>query len=354
MKNSFLSLLGIRYPIIQAPMAGVSTPKLAAAVSEADALGSIAVGASTPGQAKAMIKEVRDLTDKPFNVNVFCHCPAKADPEREARWLKHLAPHFSALGAAPPATLKEIYKSFVNDEEMLYVLIDTMPAVVSFHFGLPPQSYIDALKRAGILLLASATMIEEAALIEKAGVDAIVAQGVEAGGHRGVFDPESGDAEISTFALTRFITSATHLPVIAAGGIMDGCGIAAAMTLGASAAQLGTAFILCPESSASPHWRSLLKSGQGIQTRITSVISGRPARGIPNRFFDEIGAEGHPSIPDYPITYDAAKALHAAAVQKGVYDYSVNWAGQGAALAREMPAADLVQLLAEELAAAKA
>ena len=351
MTNPALSLLGIRFPIIQAPMAGVSTVRMAAAVSEAGGLGSIAIGAGNPGQARAAITELRGLTAKPFNVNLFCHRPAQADAAREERWLEYLAPHFAETGAAPPAGLKEIYKSFVDDKEMLDVLLTERPPVVSFHFGLPPQQSIDALKRAGIILMACATSPSEAMQIEQAGIDLVVAQGVEAGGHRGVFESTGADAGIGTFALVRLLARSVKLPVIAAGGIMDGQGIAAAMALGASAAQLGTAFILCPESSANAHYRARMKGPQVNDTRITDVISGRAARGLPNKLFDEIGASGHPPVPDYPIAYDAVKALSAAAAAKGMQDYAVNWAGQGAALAREMSAADLVRVLVEELKA---
>ena len=349
MTNAALSLLGIRFPIIQAPMAGVSTLRMAAAVSDAGGLGSISVGASNAAQAKAAIAEMRGLTSRPFNVNVFCHRPAQADPAREAKWLEYLAPHFAAVGVQPPDALKEIYKSFVDDTDMLDVFLAERPAVVSFHFGLPPQHYIDALKKAGIVLLASATTPEEAVQVEQAGIDIVVAQGVEAGGHRGVFDSTGEDRCIGTFALVRLLARSTKLPVIAAGGIMDGQGIVAAMALGASAAQLGTAFILCPESSANAHYRSRMKSSETTNTRITDVISGRGARGMPNKLFNEIGAAGHPAVPDYPIAYDAVKALNAAAAQKGVQDYAVNWAGQGPALAREMPAAHLVRVLVEEM-----
>ena len=350
MNNPALSLLGIHFFVIQAPIAGVSTPRLAAAVSISGGLGSIAVGAGTPAKAAEAIAEVRRLTGRPFNVNLFSHRPAQADPTREAQWLEYLAPHFTALGASPPAQLREIYKSFVDDDPMLEVLLSARPAVVSFHFGLPPSHYIKALKDAGIVLMACATTPDEAAQVEDAGIDLLIAQGAEAGGHRGVFDPVAGDAEIGTFALTRLIASRNRLPVIAAGGIMDGQSIAAAMKLGACAAQLGTAFILCPESAATPHHRALIKNAQASRTAITSAISGRPARGIVNRFFDQIGAPGHPSIPDYPNASDAAMALNAAATGKGGFDYSARWAGQGVALAREMPAAALMQALQDELA----
>ncbi|WP_375738319.1 NAD(P)H-dependent flavin oxidoreductase [Pseudomonas boanensis] len=349
MKNRITDLLSIEHPIIQAPMVGVSTPKLAAAVSNAGGLGSIGIGASTPAQARILITETRALTARPFNVNLFCHRPAQADPCREAAWLEHLRPLFAEFDAEPPGAIREIYKSFLADLEMLDVLLAERPAVVSFHFGLPEQGWIDALKRAGIRLLASATTLEEAEQVERAGVDAVVAQGIEAGGHRGVFEPEKGDAGIGTFALVRLVARHSRLPVIAAGGIMDGQGIAAALALGAEGAQLGTAFVSCPESSANAAYRQALKGERAAHTQITAAISGRPARGLVNRLFTDVGAAGAPTLPDYPITYDVAKALHAAASAKGCNDFAVQWAGQGASLAREMPAGELVKLLVKEM-----
>ena len=343
------SLLGIRHPIIQAPMAGVSTPRLAAAVSDAGALGSIAVGAGAAAQARAAIGELRQLTAKPFNVNVFTHRPATSDPAREARWIDYLRPHFAALGAEPPATLREIYTSFLADPDMLEVLVSERPAVVSFHFGLPTPEQIAALHGAGCVLMASATSLEEGLAIEAAGIDVVVAQGIEAGGHRGVFDPGQPDPGLGTLALVRLLAARLRIPVVAAGGIMDGQGVAAVLHLGAAGAQLGTAFILCPESSSTAHHRQLLRQGQGLRTELSAAISGRPARGLVNRFFDDIGAPGHPPLPDYPTAYDAAKALVAAASAKGVQDYSVNWAGQAFQLARELPAGELVERLAAEM-----
>jgi nitronate monooxygenase len=346
---SIAHLLGIEHPIIQAPMVGVSTPALAAAVSNVGALGSIGIGASTPAQARAMFAETRALTSRPFNVNLFCHRPAVSNAQREAAWLEHLRPLFSEFDAEPPAGIREIYKSFLGDPEMAQLLLDERPAVVSFHFGLPPQDWIDALKGAGIRLLASATSLEEARLVEAAGVDAIVAQGVEAGGHRGVFEPEKGDDGIGTLALVRLIARHSRLPVIAAGGIMDGQGIRAVMALGAQGAQLGTAFVPCPESAANAAYRAALKSDRARQTRITAAISGRPARGMVNRLWTDLDTPDAPALPDYPNTYDAAKALHAAASTRGCNDFAVQWAGQGAPLAREMPAAELVKVLVEEM-----
>lgn len=341
--------LGCRYPIIQAPMAGVSTPQMAAAVSNAGGLGSIGLGASTVAQARTMIEQTRALTDRPFNVNMFCHAAAQARPEREAAWLAYLRPYFAEFGAQPPTALTEIYRSFRDDETMATLLVELAPPVVSFHFGLPSAEVIRALRQAGALLLATATDLDEARSIEQAGIDWVVAQGVEAGGHYGMFDPvrrRAGDA-LGTLALTRLLSQRIGLPVIAAGGIMDGQGIAAAMALGARAVQLGTAFILSPESAADAAYRAALQSDAALHTRQVTAISGRPARGIAGRW-SQIEAGGAPPIPDYPIAYDAAKALHAAAKARGNHDFAVNWAGQSAALARAMPAGVMLQTLVDE------
>jgi nitronate monooxygenase len=347
--NPLLALLGITHPIIQAPMAGISTPSLAAAVSNAGALGSLGAGSSDPQGTMAMIRATRALTSKPFNVNLFCHEPAKPDLKRESQWLEYLSPYFNEFGAQPPQSLHEIYKSFLQDREMLELLLDERPAVVSFHFGLPPASWVEEFRRHGIVTLACATTPQEATLCEQAGVDAIIAQGSEAGGHRGVFDPEKGDAMLGTLALTRLIAATTALPVIAAGGIMDGHGIAAAQALGAGAAQLGTAFVLCPESSANKAYRTALKGPRAFTTAVTCAISGRPARGLVNRMHTDIERAGAPAVPAYPTAYDAGKALHAAASALNNSDFAAHWAGQGAPLARELPAGDLVGLLVAEL-----
>ena len=347
--NSLLALLGIQKPIIQAPMAGVSTPALAAAVSNAGGLGSLGVGAMNAEAARKVIRDTRALTDKPFNINVFCHRPAIADEAVEREWLRWLTPHFSKFGAKPPEKLSEIYTSFLEDDAMLKVFLEEKPAVVSFHFGLPSQEVIAALKDAGIRLLASATSLNEAAVVVEAGVDAIVAQGIEAGGHRGVFDPEALDEGLGTFALTRLIARNARLPVIATGGIMDGAGIAAALALGAQAAQLGTAFVACPETSIDEGYRRALLGDAASHTILTRAISGRLARSMVNRFTELGLLADRPRTPDYPVAYDAGKALHAAAKAKGDFGYGAQWAGQAAALARSMPAAELVAVLESEL-----
>lgn len=345
-----LERLGLDLPIIQAPMAGVSTPALAAAVCEAGALGSIAVGATDASGARKMMLELGSRTLRPFNVNVFVHQPPQRHPAREAAWLAALAPAFERFNAEPPSALHVIYRSFAEDDEMLRLLVELRPAVVSFHFGLPEAARVNALKRAGCFLLATVTSVDEAEAAEKAGIDALVAQGWEAGGHRGIFDVQASDTCLGTFALTRLLAGRSALPVVAAGGIMDGRGIRAGLDLGATAAQLGTAFIACPESSADEDYRSALFSRAAEHTVMTRAISGRPARCLMNGFTNL--ADDIESIPpDYPVAYDAGKALAAAAKAAGVGGFGAQWAGQGAPLARTLPAAELVAALAREMGA---
>lgn len=351
---TFLDRLGVAIPLIQAPMAGVSTPAMAAAVCEAGALGSIAVGASDASGAGEMIAATRARTARPFNVNLFVHATPTPDPVREAAWLARLAPHFARYDAAPPPSLRTIYRSLNDDPAMLALLLELAPPVVSFHFGLPPRDAIAALRDRGIVLIATATSLAEARLAEAAGIDVLVAQGIEAGGHRGMFDPDAPDDALGTLALTRLLVRQSSLPVIAAGGIMDGAGIAAALALGAVAAQLGTAFIACPESAADAGFRAALAGPGAHHTRLTRVISGRPARVLGNRFAALAADLGEASVPDYPIAYDAGKALHAAARSTGENGFGAHWAGQGAPLARAMPAGDLIALLAAELQQARA
>lgn len=348
--NRMLDRLGLRLPVIQAPMAGVSSPAMAAAVTNSGALGSLGVGAVSAEQARSAMRQFRDMSDGALNVNVFVHRPAHADAQKEAAWIERLRPEFVRFGATPPECLHEIYTSFLEDDAMLRVLVDERPAVVSFHFGLPRQRQIDALRGAGICLIATATNLDEAKSIEAAGLDAIVAQGYEAGGHRGMFDPDADDDKLGTFALTRMLATATRLPVIAAGGIMDGAGIAAALSLGAAAAQLGTAFIGAEESLADAGYRDRLFGEPAHHTVMTRVISGRPARCLANDFTRMgamLGDDG--SVPDYPVAYDAGKALNAAGKAAGLTGYGAHWAGQGAPLARKLSTRALMDALQEEL-----
>lgn len=350
---ALLDALTITHPIIQAPMVGVSTPQLAAAVSNAGGLGSIGLGASTAEQGRALIQQTRALTAKPFNVNLFCHAPARFDDARSNAWLAQLTPLFADFGGEPPASLREIYTSFVADSAMLDMLLDEKPAVVSFHFGVPEAAWINRLKAAGIFTLGCATSLAEAQQLADAGIDAIVAQGVEAGGHRGVFDDRPGhDAQLGLVPLVRLLATRIERPIIAAGGIMDGASIAAALQLGASAVQLGTAFILAPQASTTSAHREALLSGRGFDTRITHSISGRPARGLVNRLYLEQSAHAPVQAAEYPLAYDAGKALHALASSQGSNDFAAEWAGQGAPLARAMPAGELVKVLMDEYRAA--
>lgn len=345
---SLIEQLGLTVPIIQAPMAGVSTPLMAATVSNAGALGSIAVGATDANGARRMIAETRALTDRPFNVNLFVHAAPRRDAVVESAWLAALTPQFKAFGAVPPVALSTIYQSFAADDAMLARLVADAPRVVSFHFGLPDAERIRALKQAGCLLLATATTLDEALACKATGIDAVVAQGWEAGGHRGMFDPDADDSRLGTLALTRLLVLRSGLPVIAAGGIMDGQGIRAALDLGALAAQLGTAFIACPESTADAAYRAALASDAADHTTMTRALSGRPARCLRNRF-TEWGVQTTATVPDYPVAYDAGKALNAAAKAAGDYGFGAQWAGQGAPLARATPAADLIATLIEEM-----
>jgi nitronate monooxygenase len=330
-------------------MAGVSTPEMAAAVSNAGGVGSLGVGSVDADATRQMIAAVRARTERPFQVNVFCHRPAVADAAREAAWLARLGPAFARYGAKPPARLTEVYQSFLTDDAKLAVLLAERPPIVSFHFNVPARDRIEALRAAGIVLLATATNLEEAKVIAAAGIDAVVAQGHEAGGHRGVFDPDGADDRLGTVALTRLLVRKLDIPVIAAGGIMDGAGIAASLTLGAAAAQLGTAFIACPESSADAGYRAALLGPAAEHTVMTAAISGRPARCLANRFTALAEGVERGAIPDYPIAYDAGKALHAAAKAAGELGYGAQWAGQGAPLARALPAAELVARLRSEM-----
>ena len=344
---SWIDRLGVTCPIIQAPMAGVSTPDLAAAVSNAGGLGSIGVGGSDGAGAWAMIEATRALTGGAFNVNVFAHRSPRPDAKRESAWLDAMRPLFEELGSAPPATLSTIFRSFAEDDDMLDALVEAAPPVVSFHLGLPDSARIAALRAAGCVLLASVTSPAEGELAQEAGVDAVVAQGFGAGGHRGVFSPDARDDMLGTVALTTRLLARLDLPVIAAGGIMDGHGVRSMVELGAAAVQMGTAFVACPESSADDAFRAALAGPGADHTTMTPAVSGRPARCVANRF--TAWASDHDvAPPEYPIAFDAHKALNAAARTAGEPGFAAHWAGQGAPLHRPMAAARLVDLLEEE------
>ena len=327
-------------------MAGTSTPRMAAGVTNAGGLGSLGIGAMTPSAARTAILEAQSLTSGPINVNVFVHVAPTSSIDISTKWLDALRPVFGQFGAEPPQELKAIYKGFNDDPGVLAMLLEVKPAVVSFHFGLPAADAVRRLKEQRTVLFASVTSLEEARAAEAAGMDAVIAQGYEAGGHRGIFDPYGGDDQLSTVALVRVLVKQTKLPVIAAGGIMDGQGVRAALDLGAIAAQLGTAFVVTDESAADEHHRAAIARGEG--TTMTTSISGRPARSARNRYTELAELVGV-DVPHYPLTYDVGKALNAAAKEKGEGGFGAHWAGQAAALARPMSCAQLMKVLEEEL-----
>jgi len=351
MTHPLIERLGIDLPILQAPMAGVSSPAMAAAVSEAGGLGGLGVAMAGVAGAQAMINAVRARSNRAFNVNVFVHAPPPREPAIEQGWIDHWRSRFAQFDAEPPTALQNLNTSFAIDDAMLAMLVVERPAVVSFHFGLPDGARIAALRDAGVTMLATVTNLAEARAAEAAGIDAVVAQGWEAGGHRGLFDPDGDDACLGTMALVRVLTRQITLPVIAAGGIMDGAGIDAARALGAVAAQLGTAYVACDESLADDGYRAALIGAGAHHTIMTRAISGRPARCLANRFTEAGRAIPGSAIPAYPIAYDLGKALNAVACAQGEPGFGAHWAGQGAPLARALPAATLTRTLAAEMKA---
>ncbi|MFN9110583.1 MAG: NAD(P)H-dependent flavin oxidoreductase [Bacteroidota bacterium] len=333
------------YPIIQAPMAGISTPALAAAVSNAGGLGSLGIGASSLEHAHAMIRQTQQLTTQPFNVNVFCHQPAQRDAYSESRWIAYMTPLFAELGAQPPATLAEPYPSFLANEPLFALMCQLRPAVVSFHFGIPPRDWIDRFNALGIYTMATATNLDEAQLIAHAGIKSVIAQGIEAGGHRGMFDPTLPDACQSTLDLVKQLAQHLSIPIVAAGGLMNGHDIQRAQAYGATAAQLGTAFLLCPEAGTSVAHRAHLRTTHA--TALTAGISGRPARGLINRLIQHVTHIDAPAPPAYPVAYDLAKHLANQAPHQ-VEAYAAHWAGTHVAHIREYPAAELMRILVNE------
>lgn len=343
---SLLERLEIKHPIFLAPMAGVSTPALAAEVSNQGGLGSLGVGASNIAAAREQILATQALTDAPFQVNFFCHDSQQLDDEITTQWLNYLAPQFQRLNAAMPQKLECIYPSFLDNDDFLNLVLETRPKAVSFHFGIPHAHQIAALKTAGIITMVSATNLPEAKVIEAAGIDIIIAQGIEAGGHRGIFN-QCIDSAIKTTDLVQLLSKNCSIPVIAAGGIMTGQHARQMLQLGAAAVQLGTAFVQCKSSNANAAYRKALFTSP--ITQITDSISGRPARGLINKWHTEIDLPQRPAVPAYPYTYDLAKQLHAAASQQGDHGYGAFWAGSNVAQIRELEAADLINQLVLEL-----
>jgi nitronate monooxygenase len=340
-------LLGVELPIIQAPMAGVHGSALAVAVSNAGGLGSLPCAMLTLDSMRTELAAMQAQTNKPFNVNFFCHTQPPPNPEREAVWRATLSPYYQEFGidseTIPAGPGRAPFSSEVSD-----VLSQFRPAVVSFHFGLPSADLLARVRALGSKILASATTVEEALWLEAHGVDAIIAQGLEAGGHRGMFLSEDVSTQVGTFALVPQIVQAVNLPVIAAGGIADARGAAAAMALGAAGVQVGTAYLLCPETATSPVHRAALKSASARHTALTNLFSGRLARGIVNRIMRELGPIGT-TTPAFPLADSAIAPLRAKAESQGSGDFSPLWSGQNASGCKEVPAAELTQELAAGL-----
>jgi nitronate monooxygenase len=338
------TLLGIEHPIIQAPMAGVQGSALAVAVSEAGGLGSLPCAMLGLDALRAELTALQTQTDRPFNVNFFCHAPPTPDAARESAWRAALAPYYEELGldadSIPAGPGRTPFSA-----ETAAVLAEFRPAVVSFHFGLPAPELLAQVKAWGAKVLASATTVAEARWLEARGVDAIIAQGLEAGGHRGMFLSDDLTTQIGTFALVPQIVGAVRLPVIAAGGIADAQGVAAALRLGAAGAQIGTAYLLCPEATTTPVHRAALKSEAARHTALTNLFSGRPARGIVNRIIRELGPIS-PATPAFPLATAAIAPLRAAAEAKGSGEFSPLWSGQNASGCKEIGAGTLTRELA--------
>jgi nitronate monooxygenase len=341
------SLLGIELPIIQAPMAGVQGGALAVAVSNAGGLGSLPCAMLSPEAMREEIEAIREQTVRPFNVNFFCHTPPARSAEREAAWRAALAPYYEEMGLDVGAAAEGGARTPFGPEAA-DVLDEFRPAVVSFHFGLPSPELIARVRGWGSKVLSSATTVDEARWLEARGVDAIIAQGLEAGGHRGMFLSEDLDTQVGTLALVPQVVGAVRVPVIAAGGIGDTRGVRAALALGAAGVQVGTAYLLCPEATTAAVHRAALRGPSARLTALTNVFSGRPARGIVNRLMRELGPIS-PAAPAFPLAALALAPLRAMAEGLGRGDFSPLWSGQNPGACKEVPAAELTRELAAGL-----
>jgi len=339
-----LELFRTEFPIVLAPMAGVMDADLAIAAAQGGALGSLPCAMLSVEKAREQVNIIRQRVSAPVNMNFFCHKPVDADPKQEAGWKARLAAYYRELGLDPAAPYHAANRA-PFDAAMCGLIEELKPEVVSFHFGLPEPALVKRIKAAGCVVISSATIVREAIWLEENGADVIIAQGAEAGGHRGMFLTENIAEQPGTFALVPQVVDAVKVPVIAAGGIADGRGIAAAFALGAAGVQIGTAYLRCPESRVIAPARSALARARDDSTVITNVMTGRPARGVANRVMREIGPIST-DAPAFPHAATALGPLKAAAEQLGRVDFTNLWAGQAVRLGREMPAAELTRVLA--------
>jgi nitronate monooxygenase len=336
-------ILGIEHPLIQAPMAGVQGSALAIAVANAGGLGSLPCAMLSPASMRDELGRVRAHSDKPINVNFFCHTPGVPDATRETAWRAALAPYYREL-AVDADTIQSSSGRAPFSDAAADVASEFAPAVVSFHFGLPSADLLARVKSWGAKVLSTATTVEEARWLEANGADIIIAQGLEAGGHRGMFLSTDVTQQLGTMALVPQVIDAVRVPVIAAGGIVDATTVAAAMRLGAAGVQVGTAYLLCPEATTTAVHRMALKSTDAVHTALTNLFTGRPARGIVNRFMRELGPISA-AAPHFPLAATAVAPLRAKAETLGLGDFSPLWSGQNATGCKEIPAADLTREL---------
>jgi nitronate monooxygenase len=339
-----LDLFKTEFPIVLAPMAGAMDAELVIAAAQGGALGSLPCAMLSAEKAREQVNIIRQRVSAPVNMNFFCHKPVDADPRREAGWRARLTPYYEELGLDPAGPVNAANRA-PFDETMCALVEELKPEVVSFHFGLPDQALLRRVKAAGSIVISSATIVKEAIWLEENGCDAIIAQGAEAGGHRGMFLTDNIAEQPGTFALVPQVVDAVRVPVIAAGGIADGRGIAAAFALGAAGVQIGSAYLRCPESKVIPPARIVLAQARDDSTVITNVMTGRPARGVANRVMREVGPISS-DAPAFPHAATGLAPLKAAAEKLGRVDFTNLWAGQAVRMGREMPAAELTRALA--------
>jgi nitronate monooxygenase len=339
-----IELLKTEFPIVQAPMAGIMDAELVIAASQGGALGSLPCAMISAEKAREQVNIIRQRVSAPVNMNFFCHRPVDADAESQARWKKRLEPYYKELGVDPAAPINAANRA-PFDAAMCEAVEELRPEVVSFHFGLPDEALLKRVKAAGCIVMGCATIVKEAIWLEQNGADVIIAQGAEAGGHRGMFLTDDVAGQPGTFALVPQVVDAVKVPVVAAGGIADGRGIAAAFALGAAGVQIGSAYLRCPESLVTALARGALAHAHDHSTVITNVMTGRPARGVANRAMREIGPISA-DAPPFPHAATAHGPLKAAAERLGKVDFTNLWAGQAIWLGREMPAAELTRAFA--------
>ncbi|GAB3429433.1 nitronate monooxygenase [Massilia solisilvae] len=344
---SLQELFGIALPIIQAPMAGAQGSAMAIAVSNAGGLGSLPCAMLSPEAMRKELAAIKAATDKPFNVNFFCHTQPDPDAAAEARWRQAMTPFYREYGIDPAGIPTGPGRNPFS-AEVADILREFSPPVVSFHFGLPSDQLMEQVRSMGSKIIASATTVDEALWLQERGVDAIIAQGLEAGGHRGIFLTDDLTTQVGTFALVRQVAQAVKVPVIAAGGIADAAGVTAAIALGAAGVQVGTAYLLCPESTISAIHREALASPAARHTALTNLFTGRPARGIVNRVMRELGPVND-QVPAFPLATSAIAPLRAKAEAQGSGDFSPLWSGENATGCAAVSAAEITKRLAAGL-----